>query len=93
MSTMHDRLTELRTSHDFIGAPCIGRWRWTDPPGEHKAAASVQFRHEAAALVCGTCPLPTFAHCAATARGLPKAHRRGVWAGRSYDLPTTKGKR
>jgi len=37
------------------------------------------------------CPLEHFAACAATARALPKAHRRGVWAGRCYDLPM-KGK-
>jgi len=43
--------------------------------------------------VCATCPLPTLARCAATARTLPKAHRRGVWAGTSYDLPTPKGTR
>ncbi len=92
-ATVHDLLAKLSPVTDFADAACIGRWRWFDPPNDHEPAASVASRHEAAVHVCGTCPLPTFAHCAATARGLPKAHRRGVWAGRSYDLPTTKGKR
>jgi len=87
MTGVRDLLAELGTSHDFTGAPCVGRWRWFDPPGEREPAASVQSRHEAAVHVCGTCPLPTFARCAATARRLPNAHRRGVWAGRCYDQP------
>jgi hypothetical protein len=91
VTAVRDLLASSADAHDFTNAPCIGRWRWFDPPGEHEAAASVQSRHEAAVRVCRTCPLPTFAHCAATARALPKAHRRGVWAGRSYDLPATKG--
>jgi len=91
-ATVHDLLAELSPAADFADAPCVGRWAWFDPPNDHEPAASVQSRHEAAVHVCATCPLPTFAHCAATARGLPKAHRRGVWAGRNYDLPNTKGK-
>ncbi len=90
VSKVHDLLAELGPATDFAHAPCVGRWALFDPPNDHEAAASVQARHEAAVRVCGTCPLPTMAHCAATARGLPKAGRRGVWAGRSYD-PTPKG--
>jgi len=91
-ATVRDLLAALGPATDFADAACIGRWRWFDPPGDHEPAASVHSRHEAAAHLCGTCPLPTFAHCAATARGLPKAHRRGVWAGRCYDQPA-RGKR
>ncbi len=91
MTAAHDLLAELGPATDFADAPCVGRWRWFDPPGEREAAESVQSRHEAAIHVCGQCPLPVFARCAATARALPKAHRRGVWAGTSYDLPATKG--
>jgi len=90
MTTVGDLLAELGPAPDFAHAPCIGRWALFDPPNEHEPAASVQSRHEAAVRVCGTCPLPTMARCAATARSLPKAGRRGVWAGRSYDL-TPKG--
>ncbi len=86
-ATVHDLLAELGPATDFADAPCVGRWRWFDPPGDHEPAPSVRERHEAAIHVCGRCPLPTFARCAATARTLPKAHRRGVWAGTSYDLP------
>ena len=86
MTTVGDLLAELGPAPDFAHAPCVGRWAWFDPPNDHEAAASVQARHDAAVRVCGICPLPTFAHCAATARSLPKAGRRGVWAGRSYDL-------
>jgi hypothetical protein len=93
MNAAHDLLAALGPAADFADAPCVGRWSWFDPPGDHEPAASVQSRHEAAVHVCGTCPSPTVARCAATARRLPKAHRRGVWAGRCYDLPTTKGKR
>ena len=89
MTTVGDLLAELGPAPGFAHAPCIGRWALFDPPNEHEPAASVQSRHEAAVRVCAACPLPTFAHCAATARGLPKAHRHGVWAGRSYD-PTPK---
>ena len=90
-ATVPDLLAELGPATDFADAPCIGRWRWFDPPGEREPAASVQSRHEAAVHLCGTCPLPTFARCAALSRTLPKAGRHGVWAGRSYDLPATKG--
>jgi len=92
-NTLSDLLGDLAPAADFADAQCVGRWRWFDPPAELEPTASVRERHEAAVRVCGTCPLPTFAHCAATARALPNAHRRGVWAGRCYDLPTTKGKR
>jgi len=84
-------LAELGHAHDFTGAACVSRWEWFDPPGDHEPAASVQSRHEAAAHLCGTCPLTTFARCAALSRTLPKAGRHGVWAGRSYDLTATKG--
>jgi len=92
-ATAPDLFAELGPATDFAGAPCVGHWRWFDPPNDHEPAASVQSRHEAAIHVCGTCPLPTMAHCAATVRALPKPHRRGVWAGTSYDLPTLKGTR
>ena len=88
-AAVRDLLAELGPATDFADAPCIGRWRWVDPPGDHEPAASVQSRHEAAMNVCGSCPLPTFARCAATARALPKAQRRGVWAGRSFDTTRT----
>ena len=39
--------------------------------------------------LCATCPLETFARCAATVRALPKSGRRGVWAGHSFDVTTT----
>ena len=68
---------------------CSPSWEWFDPPNDHEPAASVRSRQEAAVHLCGTCPLPTLARCAATARTLPKAHRRGVWAGQSFDLKTT----
>jgi len=90
-ATVRDLLAELGPATDFADAPCVGRWRWFDPPGEREPAASVQSRHEAAIHVCGRCPLPTFARCAALSRTLPKAGRHGVWAGRSYDLPAPKG--
>ena len=90
-TTVRDLLAALGPATDFADAPCVGRWRWFDPPGEHEPAASVRERHEAAVHVCGTCPLPVFARCAALSRTLPKAGRHGVWAGRSYDLPATKG--
>jgi len=85
VTAVRDLLASSADAHDFTDAPCIGRWRWFDPPGEHEAAASVQGRHEAAVRVCGTCPIPVFARCAALTRTLPKAGRHGVWAGRSYD--------
>jgi hypothetical protein len=84
-ATVPDLLAELGPATDFADAPCVGRWAWFDPPGEHEAAASVQSRHEAAVRVCGTCPIPVVARCAALARSLPKAGRHGVWAGRSFD--------
>jgi len=85
VTAVRDLLADLGHAHDFAGAPCIGRWAWFDGPGTHEAADQVAERHEAARRLCGTCPLPTFARCAATARALPKAQRRGGWAGRSYD--------
>ena len=90
MNAAHDLLADLARATNFADAPCVGRWAWFDPPNDHEPAASVQSRHEAAVHVCGTCPLPTFARCSATARALPKAHRRGVWAGRCYDLPLSR---
>ncbi len=78
-------LAELGPAADFADAPCVGRWRWFDPPGEREPAASVRERHEAAVHLCGTCPLDTFARCAALTRTLPKAGRHGVRAGRSFD--------
>ena len=94
MTATPERLADLTSpAADFADAPCVGRWAWFDPPGDHESAASVQSRHEAAIHVCGTCPLPTMARCVALARALPKPHRRGVWAGTSYDLPTPKGTR
>lgn len=87
----HDLLAALGTATDFAGAACVGRWGLFDPRGDHESTDDLAERHEAASHVCTTCPLPTFARCAATARALPKAHRRGVWAGTSYDLPTPKG--
>jgi len=86
---VRDLLAELGPATDFADAACIGRWRWFDPPGDHEPAASVRSRHEAAVHLCGTCPLQTFARCAALSRTLPKAGRRGVWAGQSFDLKTT----
>jgi len=80
-------LAELGHAHDFTGAACAGRWGLFDPRGDRESTDDLAERHEAAAQMCGTCPLPVFARCAATARALPKAHRRGVWAGTSYDLP------
>ncbi len=88
-ATVPDLLAELGPATDFADASCIGRWRWFDPPGEREPAASVQKRHEAAVHVCGSCPEGAFARCAATVRGLPKAQRRGVWAGRSFDTTRT----
>jgi len=85
VTAVPDLLAEFGPATDFAGAPCVGRWAWFDPPGEHEAAASVQSRHEAAVRVCGTCPIPVVARCAALARSLPKAGRHGVWAGRSFD--------
>ncbi len=92
-ATVRDLLAELGPATDFADAPCVGRWAWFDPPNDHEPAASVQSRHEAAIHVCDTCPLPTMARCVALVRELPKPHRRGVWAGTSYDLPTPKGTR
>jgi len=92
-ATVRDLLAELGPATDFAGAPCVGRWAWFDPRGDRESTDDLAERHEAAVHVCGTCPLPTFARCAATAHSLPKAHRRGVWAGTSYDLPTPKGTR
>jgi len=89
-ATLPDLLADRPRAIDFADAPCIGGWAWFDPPNDHEPTASVQSRHEAAVHVCGTCSSPTFARCADTARGLPKAHRRGVWARRNYDLPTRK---
>ena len=83
-------LADLGTAHDFAGAPCVGRWSWFDPPGDHEPTASVQSRHEAAVHVCATCPLETFARCAATVRALPKTARHGVWAAHSFDTTRTK---
>jgi len=68
-------------AHDFAGAPCIGRWAWFDPPGDHEAAASVRERHEAARRLCGSCPHENVVACAALLRTIPKPHRSGVWAG------------
>lgn len=90
MTTAHELLAELGPATDFADAPCVGRWRWFDPPGEHEPAASVQSRHEAAMNVCGSCPLGTFARCAALTRTLSKAARHGVWAGRSFDTATSR---
>ncbi len=91
MTAAPERLADLTSrAADFAHAPCVGRWSWFDPPGDHEPAASVQSRHEAAAHLCTTCPLPTFARCTATVRALPKPHRRGVWAGTSYDTTRTK---
>jgi len=88
VTAVHELLASSADAHDFTDAPCIGRWRWFDPPGEQEAAASVQGRQEAAVRVCGTCPIPVFARCAALARTLPKTGRHGVWAGTSYDATT-----
>ena len=90
MTAATDLLAALSPAPDFSAAPCVGRWSWFDPPNDHEPGASVRERHEAAVRLCGTCPLGTFARCAATARALPKGHRRGVWAGRSYDLPPSR---
>ncbi len=84
-------LAELGHAHDFTGAACVGRWGLFDPRGDRESTDDLAERHEAAAHLCGTCPLPTFARCAALSRTLPKAGRHGVWAGRSYDLTATKG--
>ncbi len=92
MNAAHDLLAALGPAADFADAPCVGRWGLFDPRGDRESTADLAERHEAAVHVCGTCPLPTFARCAATARALPKAHRRGVWAGRCYDQPP-RGKR
>ncbi len=83
--TAPELLAALGPAPDFADAPCVGRWALFDPPADHEPAASVSYRHEAAGRVCATCPLPTFARCAATVRALPKSGRRGVWAGHSYD--------
>ncbi len=84
-------LAELGPATDFTGAACVGRWGLFDPRGGRESTDDLAERHEAAAHLCGTCPLPVFARCAATARALPKARRRGMWAKHSYDLTTTKG--
>jgi len=77
MTATEDLLAAIGPAADFAGAPCVGRWAWFDPPNDHEPTASVQSRHEAAIHVCGTCPLPTMAHCAATVRALPKRHQPG----------------
>ena len=83
-------LAELGHAHDFTDAPCVGRWRWFDPPGEREPAASVQSRHEAAAHLCGTCPLPTFARCAALSRTLPKPGGTACGPGAATTFPPRK---
>jgi len=88
---VHDLLAALGPATDFTGAACVGRWGLFDPRGDRESTDDLAERHEAAVHVCGTCPLPVFARCAALSRTLPKAGRHGGWAGRSYDLPATKG--
>ncbi len=88
MTATDDLLAAIGPAADFAAAPCVGRWSWFDPPGDHEPAASVQSRHEAAVHLCATCPLPTLARCAATVRALPKTGRHGVWAAHSFDTPT-----
>ena len=88
MTAMHARLTELRTSHDFAGAPCIGRWSLFDPASTYEPPADVAERHEAARHLCG--PLEHFAACAALARTIPKPHRTGVWAGTAHHPKETR---
>jgi len=92
-ATVPDLLAELGAAADFAGAACVGRWGLFDPRGDRESNDDLAERHEAASHVCATCPLPTMARCTATARALPKPHRRCVWAGTSYDLPTPKGTR
>jgi len=87
---VRDLLAELGHAHDFAGAPCVGRWSWFDPPGDHEPAASVRSRHEAAVHLCATCPLEHFAACAALARSIPKPHRTGVWAGTAHHPKETR---
>lgn len=91
MTAAPERLANLTSqATDFAHAPCIGHWRWFDPPNDHEPAASVQSRHEAAVHLCGTCPLDTFARCAALTRSIPKPHRSGVWAGQVLDPVRTE---
>jgi len=78
-------LAELGTSHDFTGAPCVGRWAWFDPASTYEPPADVAERHEAARHLCASCPLEHFAACAALLRTIPKPHRSGVWAGQVLD--------
>jgi len=33
-ATVRDLLAALGTATAFADAPCVGRWRWFDPPGE-----------------------------------------------------------
>ncbi len=89
-TTVRDLLAELGHAHDFTDAPCVGRWEWFDPPADHEPKASVRERHEAAVHLCGTCPLDTFARCAALTRSIPKPHRSGVWAGQVLDPVRTE---
>lgn len=56
-----DLLAAIGPAADFAGAPCVGRWSWFDPPGDHEPSASVRSRHEAAVHLCATCPLTTLA--------------------------------
>ncbi len=88
--TVDELLAAIGPAADFADAPCVGRWGWFDPPGDHEPAASVRSRHEAAMHVCGRCPLGTFARCAALTRTLSKAARHGVWAGRSFDTAASR---
>jgi len=87
-ATVRDLLADLGPAADFTGAACLGRWGLFDPRGDRESTDDLAERHEGAAHVCATCPLPTFARCAATVRALPKSGRRGVWAGHSYDTTT-----
>jgi len=89
-ATVHDLLAELGPATDFTGAACVGRWRWFDPRGDRESTDDLAERHEAAVHLCGTCPLDTFARCAALARSIPKPHRSGVWAGQVLDPVRTE---
>jgi hypothetical protein len=85
VTAAHDLLAALGPAADFADAPCVGHWGLFDPRGDRESTADLAERHEAAVRVCGTCPIPVFARCAALTRTLPKAGRHGVWAGRSFD--------
>ncbi len=90
MTAVHDLLADLGHAHDFAGAPCIGRWAWSDGPGTHEAADQVAERHEAARRLCGTCSCEQVAACAALLRSIPMRHRAGVWAGQVLDPVRTE---